>query len=101
MIGLVLWHNPKAQVGMIWCEDQGPLAFLGPDVALPKAQRALSCGDQLVFTVEIRDGVRFVSRVEAVLPGVPGADPREILSGYHQALDPAPQAEPPALRRLA
>lgn len=89
MIGLVLWFNPKARVGMIWCEDQGPLAFFGPEVALPKGQAALDCGDQVTFSIEVRDGVRYVRDVYAVSPGMAGSDPSEIIAGYHQSQERA------------
>jgi len=84
MIGLVLWYNPKARVGMIWCEDQGPLAFLGPDAELPEGCDHIDCGDQLTFSIDLRDGVRFVRDVVQVVSGVGAADPREILAGYHR-----------------
>jgi len=87
MNGLVLWFNPKACVGMIWCEDQGPLAFLGPDVALPDGVDHLRCGDQVTFTVDVRDEVRFVRDLFVVTPGLPDADPAAILAGYHRQLD--------------
>jgi len=83
MMGLVLWFNPKARVGMIWCEDQGPLAFLGPEVELPGGGEALDSGDQLTFSIELRDDVRFVRDVLSVTPSRGVIDPREILSGYH------------------
>jgi hypothetical protein len=83
MNGLVLWFNENAQTGMIWCEDQGPLAFLGPDVDLPNGQEVLSCGDQVTFSVELRDDVRFVRDVYKVVAGVPGSDPQAIIMGYH------------------
>lgn len=83
MIGLVLWYNPEAHVGMIWCEDQGPLAFIGPKVRLPKGCAALDCGDQLTISLEIRDGVRFVRDVVEVHSGACGTDPRAILAGFH------------------
>lgn len=89
MIGLVLWFNPKAQVGMIWCEDQGPLAFLGPDVVLPERNAVLDCGDQVTFSIELCDGVRHVRDVYAVLPGAASSDPREIIAGYHQSQERA------------
>ncbi len=83
MMGLVLWYNPKARVGMIWCEDQGPLAFLGPEVDLPDGHGALDCGDQLTFSIEIREGIRFVRDVVEIVSGAGARDPRAILAGYH------------------
>ncbi len=87
MIGLVLWFNPKARVGMIWCEDQGPLAFLGPEAKLPSRNMLLSCGDQVTFSTDMREGVRFVRDVFRVESGVPGLDPAEIVSGYHRVTE--------------
>lgn len=94
MNGLVLWFNRKAGVGMVWCEDQGPLAFLGPDVALPEGVTMLDCGDELSFSVETRDGVRFLQGLHSVQRGQPGMDPIEILSGWQKQEEPAENAEP-------
>lgn len=88
MIGLVLWFNPEAKAGMIWCEDQGPLAFLSPEVDLPDGVESLSCGDRLTFTVELRDDIRFVRDIYALTPATAGADPRDILMGYHRGESP-------------
>lgn len=84
MNGLVLWFNPQARVGMIWCEDQGPLAFLSPEVVLPKGFDTLECGDRITFSVELLDDVRYVRDVYRVVEGSAEADPRDIVRGYHQ-----------------
>lgn len=89
MHGLVLWYNPEVGVGVIWCEDQGPLAFLGPEVELPAGHNGFGCGDQLVFSAEVRDGVRYVRDIYAVSGGAPGSDPREIIAGYHRSQETA------------
>lgn len=89
MIGLVLWFNPKSRVGVVWCEDQGPLAFIGPDVGLPAGQVALECGDQVTFSIDLREGVRHIRDVYTVAPGMAGSDPREIIAGYHQSQERA------------
>lgn len=85
MIGLVLWYNGSAGTGIIWCEDQGPLAFLGPEVRLPDGAAVLESGDQLVISVETREGVRFVRDIRALSYSGGARDPREIINGYHQA----------------
>ena len=84
MIGLVLWFNPEPGVGVVWCEDQGPLAFVGPEVGLPAGVRALDCGDQLVFSFELREGVRYVRDIYSVASGVGGRDPAAIIAGYSE-----------------
>jgi len=85
MIGLVLWYNSDPGVGMVWCEDQGPLAFLGPEARLPEGTGALQCGDQLLFSFELRDGVRYVRDVMNVTTGPGNQDPKDIIAGFHQA----------------
>ena len=81
MMGLVLWYNPDPGVGMIWCEDQGPLAFIGPTMRLARDVHGLACSD------ELRDGVRYVRDVLSRTPGDGTRDPAEIISGFHQAED--------------
>lgn len=97
MIGLVLWHNPEAGVGVIWCEDQGPLAFLGPDVALPDSVEVMHPGDEVHLRVAVNGGVRYVREITSLRPGKPGADPAAILAG---AAAPA-SAPAPSLKIVA
>ncbi len=82
MIGLVLWFNETSHTGLVWCEDQGPLAFLGPENSLPRGIGRLNCGDQLVFSIETRDGTRYVREIISVSARVQQSDPAEILTGY-------------------
>ncbi|MEJ1993186.1 MAG: hypothetical protein P8X50_16270 [Maritimibacter sp.] len=84
MFGLVLWFNETSHTGLIWCEDQGPLAFLGPENSLPEGIGSLNCGDQLVFSFDTRDGTRYVRDVISVFAGTQQRDPAEVLTGYHQ-----------------
>ncbi len=81
MIGLVLWHNPQAGVGVIWCEDQGPLAFLGPEVAMPDGIDIMQPGDEVTIRLQVTDGVRYVREISTLRAGKPGTDPRAILAG--------------------
>ena len=96
MMGLVLWYNPDPGVGMLWCEDQGPLAFLGPDAARPEGVDELHSGDQIDFTIELRDGVRFVKEINGVTANTSTSDPREIIDAYTRE-----HADEPGLRVVA
>ncbi|MCI2398468.1 hypothetical protein [Aliiroseovarius subalbicans] len=82
MIGIVLWYNPDKKVGLVWCEDQGPLAFIGPEIAAPD-RAGLGCGDQITFASEMRDKVRYVVVIQMVQPGRTHADPKAVLAAYH------------------
>jgi len=84
MMGLVLWFNPEPGVGVVWCEDQGPLAFLGPEARLPEGTETLTCGDQLLFSFELREGVRYVRDVMSLTAGTAGQDPHEIIAEFHE-----------------
>lgn len=84
MFGLVLWFSEISNSGMIWCEDQGPLAFIGPDSTLPDHMDNLACGDRLVFSIDERNGVRHVRDVFNVTRDSGSYDPRDILAGYHE-----------------
>jgi cold shock CspA family protein len=91
LIGLVLWHNPEAGVGVIWCEDQGPLAFLGPDVVLPDGVETMHPGDEVNLRLQVKDGVRYVREIRSFRLGKPGADPRAILAAAQAAPQGASQ----------
>lgn len=84
MMGLVLWYNPDPGIGMVWCEDQGPLAFLGAEVRLPDGAPELRCGDLLAFDFEMLDGVRYVCRILQVVAGHGAVAPAEIIARYHR-----------------
>ena len=84
MMGLVLWFKPEPGVGMVWCEDQGPLAFLGPEVTYPQDAPLLQCGDEIVFSFELREGVRYVRDVLSVTEGNGAHDPQEIIARFHE-----------------
>ena len=84
MIGIVLWYNTDKQVGLVWCEDQGPLAYIGPEIAVPERAHPLGCGDQISFLHEVRDRVRYVTSIERVETGRTVADPQSVLAAYHE-----------------
>ncbi len=85
MIGLVLWYKSDPGVGLVWCEDQGPLAFLGADVPLPEGAKPLHCGDQLRFRFETRGGVRHVCEVLDCTAATGDVAPHEIIASYHRS----------------
>ncbi len=87
MMGLLLWYNPETEVGLIWCEDQGPLAVLGADVPLPEGAGPLHCGDQLRFSLEMRDGLRCVRDVIDCAAATGKTAPHEIMADFHRARD--------------
>ncbi|SEW13665.1 Cold shock protein, CspA family [Aliiroseovarius sediminilitoris] len=82
MLGIILWYNADKSVGLVWCEDQGPLAFIGPEVVAPEGVGRLQRGSQIWFDYDEANGFRTVCRIEEVGVVMGGVDPAEVLSNY-------------------
>lgn len=63
MIGVVVWSNAERQKAVIWCEDQGALAYLhGRDNLLPGGQWPLA-GDLVELASETLGDMRYARDV--------------------------------------
>ena len=82
MLGIILWYNAEKSVGLIWCEDQGPLAFIGPEVLRPDGVDDLARGSQIWFEYDETNGFRTVRRIASVAVVMSGTDPAKILESY-------------------
>lgn len=58
MFGVVLWSDTNAQKAVIWCEDQGELAFYTPCDHSVHTAPALDAGDLVKFDVTVQKNVR-------------------------------------------
>lgn len=61
MIGVILWSDTLERKAVVWCEDQGDLAFLGSGCAKFDHLGELTAGDLLEFDVEIEGDLRRVN----------------------------------------
>lgn len=61
MIGVILWSDAVDQKAVIWCDDQGDLAFLSrhENVVLP--EKYFSVGDVVEFNVRTVRNMRLAS----------------------------------------
>ena len=84
MLGIILWYNAEKSVGLVWCEDQGPLAFIGPEVVAPQGVDSLQRGSQIWFGFDEANGFRTVSRIEAVSVVMGGIDPAQVLCNFER-----------------
>lgn len=57
MCGVVLWSNPDDQKAVVWCEDQGNLAYYVEPETGTKSGVALDAGDLIEF--ELREDRQF------------------------------------------
>jgi len=58
MLGVVLWSDTNAQKAVIWCEDQGELAFYTPSDRSVHNAPSLDAGDLVKFEVTVQKNMR-------------------------------------------
>jgi hypothetical protein len=61
MIGVILWSDTSERKAVVWCEDQGDLAFLGNGDAQLEHLGELTAGDLLEFDVRVEGDLRRVN----------------------------------------
>ncbi|GGH19957.1 hypothetical protein SAMN05444007_101313 [Cribrihabitans marinus] len=92
MNGVVLWSDPAAGKAVVWCEDQGDLAYY--QTGSGEEAVALDVGDWIIFDLETRRQQRLVRNPRRVGQG----GSRE-LQGLLQ--DAAQDADAPADQQAA
>ncbi len=58
MIGVILWSDAADQKAVIWCEDQGDLAFLSSPDAVHLPDTFFDVGDVVEFDVQASRNMR-------------------------------------------
>lgn len=66
MIGVILWCDPKNQKAVIWCEDQGDLAFLPRHEAEQLPDNFIDVGDVVEFDVVANCSLRLARGVRVM-----------------------------------
>ena len=61
MIDVIIWSDPVERKAVVWCEDQGDLAFLKPSAESLEDSASLAAGDIIEFDVKLEDGFRLVT----------------------------------------
>jgi hypothetical protein len=77
MLGVVLWSDASDRKAVIWCEDQGDLAFLNAAEDVLMADAFFDAGDLVQFDMEVNASMRRARNpklvVEKVGAGLPDA----------------------------
>lgn len=81
MFGVVLWSDAAAQKAVIWCEDQGELAFYTPCDGSIHTAPLLDAGDLIQFEVTVQKNVRKASNPQVVMPSHSPDLPQKLRSG--------------------
>ncbi|MDA5094587.1 hypothetical protein O2N63_10870 [Aliiroseovarius sp. KMU-50] len=80
MNGIVLWYKVDKKTGLVWCEDQGPLAFITSNTELEEKYENLEAGDQIVFKTHKAGEMREIRKVLSVRRGSGNLDVQALLA---------------------
>jgi len=87
MIGVILWSDPGDRKAVIWCEDQGDLAFLSGTDEVTDSQAFFDAGDVVQFDMDLDCSVRRAHNprlvVEKVGRALPDALRETAKPGFH------------------
>jgi len=66
MFGVVLWSDLDHGKAVIWCEDQGKLAYVTGDQADLCQDMELQAGDLVKFSLRMQSKLRFAENLKVV-----------------------------------
>lgn len=69
MYGVVIWSNADQRKAIIWCEDQGDLAYYTKDCASALDGVTLDPGDLIQFDLRLEQSLRMVDNPQRVESG--------------------------------
>lgn len=77
MLGVVLWSDASVKKAVIWCEDQGDLAYVNEADAVLSSGDFFDAGDLVQFDMDVHKSTRrasnprlVIEKASAVLPDV-------------------------------
>lgn len=75
MLGVVLWSDASDRKAVIWCEDQGDLAYVNAENTVLQSSDFFDAGDLVQFDMETRKSMRLANNPRLVIekagPGLP------------------------------
>ena len=66
MLGVILWSDQADGKAVIWCEDQGKLAYVTGEQAEICAEMELQAGDLVKFTLNMKSKLRFAENLKVI-----------------------------------
>lgn len=93
MIGVILWSDDPLTKAVIWCDDQGDLAFFTNKAGADFGE--LHPGDWVEFDIRLSDSLRIAENLTVLAEqGSPGlADQLSASAGCGKETDAAPQGQ--------
>jgi hypothetical protein len=89
MFGVVLWSDAAARKAVIWCEDQGELAFYTPGEGSIHDAPVLDAGDLISFDMIIQQNVRKASNPQLLMASHSPDLPQKLRAGMSASANDA------------
>lgn len=93
MIGVVLWSDASDRKAVIWCEDQGDLAFLNSADDVLQSDAFFDAGDVVQFDVEVQASMRRVHNPRLVVEQAGACLPDALRHSAHMDVQPRASAK--------
>ena len=87
MIGVVLWSDAADRKAVIWCEDQGDLAFVNAPDAVLQNGGFFDAGDLVQFYLHMKDATRRAYNPRLVMEKAGAALPRVLRDEVRHAAE--------------
>jgi hypothetical protein len=81
MFGVVLWSDASAGKAVIWCEDQGELAYYTPTEDSLHEGPELDAGDLIQFDLSVQQNIRKARNPQLVVQSHSPTLPDKLLEG--------------------
>lgn len=81
MLGVVLWSDASDRKAVIWCEDQGDLAYVKAPDNIFHTGDFFDAGDLVQFDMEMHKSMRFANNPRLVIEKAGQNLPRVLLEG--------------------
>ncbi|WP_439522687.1 hypothetical protein [Marivita sp.] len=90
MFGVVLWSDASAQNAVIWCEDQGELAYYTPGDGCIHDAPSLDAGDLVQFDVTVQENVRKATNPQILMQSHSPDLPQKLRAGQRVGANDMP-----------
>lgn len=87
MMGVVLWSDASDRKAVIWCEDQGDLAYVNPADSLLLSGDFFDAGDLVQFDMEMSESMRLANNPRLVIEKAGQSLPEVLRQGGHSEPD--------------
>ncbi|MEE4187283.1 MAG: hypothetical protein V2I76_02400 [Roseobacter sp.] len=83
MLGVVLWSDSSDRKAVIWCEDQGDLAYVNAADQVLNAEDFFDAGDLVQFDMDTTQSVRLANNPRLVIEKAGPSLPDVLLKSTH------------------